>query len=165
MPDGPGPYPLVVQAHGFDGHPRKFTQLATAWAEAGYVVAVPAFPLTNDRSGAPNVVGDYVNQPADVAFVIDEVLRLSTGGHPVLGGRVDEARIGVSGLSLGGSTIYGLAFNDCCRDDRVDAVALMSTLPLPYADDRYVFEGAPMLFLQISDDPVVPYDEAVDVYD
>jgi fermentation-respiration switch protein FrsA (DUF1100 family) len=158
VPDGPGPFPLVVIAHGFDGHPRKFTQLATAWAEAGYVVAVPAFPLTNDRAGGPRVLGDYLAQPADVSFVIESVLRLH-------GDRVDGDRIGVAGLSLGGATTYGLAFNDCCRDDRVDAVVLMSTLRLPFGDGRYELGDTPKLLLQLTGDPIVPYDEAVDAYD
>jgi fermentation-respiration switch protein FrsA (DUF1100 family) len=165
VPDAPGPFPLIVQAHGFDGHPRKFTELATAWAETGYVVAVPAFPLTNDRAGAPRVLDDYANQPADVSFVIDEVLRESAADHPLLGGQVDDDRIGVAGHSLGGATTYGLVFNDCCRDDRVDAVALMSTLPLPFGDDPYAFEGVPMLLQQLTEDPIVPYDQAVDVYE
>jgi dienelactone hydrolase len=158
VPDGAGPFPLVVIAHGFDGHPRKFTQLASVWAEAGYVVAVPAFPLTNDRAGGPTVLGDYVNQPADVSFVIDSVLRL-------LGGTVDGDHIGVAGHSLGGATTYGLVFNDCCRDDRVDAVVLMSTLRLPFADGRYDLGDVPKLLLQLTEDPIVPYQQAVDTFD
>jgi predicted dienelactone hydrolase len=165
VPEGEGPFPLVVHAHGFDGHPRKYIELATTWAEAGYVVALPAFPLTNDATGAPGILADYVSQPADVAFVIDEVLALSAGDHPMLGGRVDEERIAVSGHSLGGATAYGLTFNDCCRDERVDAVILMSTLPLPFGDDTYTFEGVPLLLLQITEDPIVPYDNAETTYD
>lgn len=166
VPDGPGPFPLIVHAHGFTGHPRNSTELATTWAEAGYVVAVPAFPLTNDRSGAPpSVAADYTNQPADMTFVVDEVLRLSGGDHPVLGGRVDGDRIGVSGSSLGGATVYGLAFNDCCRDDRVDAVAVMDGFQLRFGPDRFAFEGAPLLLFHATEDPDVPYNRAVNVYD
>jgi fermentation-respiration switch protein FrsA (DUF1100 family) len=164
VPDGPGPFPLVVLAHGFDGHPRKFTQLVTAWAEAGYVVAIPAFPLTNDRAGGPTYLQDYANQPADVSFVIDEVLRLAGGDDELLGGKVDDEHIGVAGHSLGGATTYGLVFNDCCRDDRVDAVVLMSTLRLPF-DGRYELGDVPKLLLQLTDDPIVPYEQAVDAYD
>lgn len=166
VPQGEGPFPLVVQAHGFEGHPRKFTQLMTAWAAAGYVVAVPTFPLTNDESAAPAVLADYANQPADVSFVIDRILELSAGDDPILGDRVDCDRVGVSGHSLGGATAYGLAFNDCCRDERIDAVILMSTLPLPFDGGTYdLGNGTPLLLLQITTDPLVPYDAAVTAYD
>jgi dienelactone hydrolase len=169
VPDGEGPFPLVVHAHGFDGNPGKFTELLTHWAEAGYVVVAPMFPLTNDltavETGLPGILADYVNQPADVTFVIDQVLELAEGDHPLLGGRVDPEHIGVSGHSLGGATSYGLVFNDCCRDDRVDAVVLMSTLPLPFEGGEFTFEGVPVLLLQLTGDPIVPYDEAVSTYE
>jgi fermentation-respiration switch protein FrsA (DUF1100 family) len=166
VPDGEGPFPLVVHAHGFNGNPGKFVQLFTRWAEAGYVVVAPRFPMTNDIDAGTGVLGDYVNQPADVSFVIDEVLALVDGDHPVLGGRVDESRIGLSGHSLGGATAYGLVFHDCCRDDRIDAVTLMSTLPLPFGDSDFHFDdGSPVLLLQLTGDPIVPYDEAVQTYE
>jgi alpha-beta hydrolase superfamily lysophospholipase len=164
LPDAEGPFPLVVHAHGFEGHPRKYTELAGAWAAAGYVVALPAFPLTNDASGGDGVVQDYVNQPADVTFVIDELLALSAGDDPVLGGRIDPERVGVSGHSLGGATVYGLAFNDCCRDERLDAVILMSSLTLPFEDAGFELSGVPLLMLQLTEDPLVPYEAATTAY-
>lgn len=166
VPEGDGPFPLVVHAHGFNGNPGKFTELLTGWAEAGYVVAAPKFPMSNDLDGGTGVLGDYVEQPADVSFVIDEVLRLAADDHPVLGGRVDEEHIGLSGHSLGGATAYGLVFNGCCRDDRIDAVVLMSTLPLPFGDSEFDYEsGPPALLLQLTGDPIVPYDRAVETYE
>jgi dienelactone hydrolase len=165
VPGGTGPFPMVVLAHGFSCQPRKFRRLATAWAEAGYMVAIPAFPLTNDRSGGPPVLADLINQPADVSFVIDELLRLGAGDDPALGGRVDGEHIGLAGHSLGGATAYGVAFNGCCPDERLDAVVLMSTLPLPFGDDPFTFEGVPALLLQLTGDPIVPYQQAVDTYD
>lgn len=167
VPDGEGPFPLIVHAHGFDGQAGKYTELLTSWAEAGYVVAAPTFPLTNDRDDPPSVFGDYVNQPADVGFVVDEVVRLSSGDHPTLGGRLDEERIAVSGHSLGGITTYGLLYNDCCRegwDDRIDAVAVMSSLPIDF-EGSYEFEGTPLLLILSTDDPTIPYEGAVGAYD
>jgi predicted dienelactone hydrolase len=41
--------PLVLLAHGFGGLPEKFDAFARDLAHAGYEVAAPAFPLTNER--------------------------------------------------------------------------------------------------------------------
>src|SRR5262245_48510980 len=43
-----GKHPLIVFAHGLGGNPARHTDLMTAWAKAGYIVAAPAFPRTND---------------------------------------------------------------------------------------------------------------------
>lgn len=65
--------PLIVLAHGFNGHPRKFTRLASFWADAGYVVAVPRFPVSNDNFGAPEPqlsslpLADVFEQAGDVS--------------------------------------------------------------------------------------------------
>ena len=67
-----GPFPLVVFAHGYRLAPYTYAQLLNAWAQAGYVVAAPAFPLTN--ADAPVVDrSDLINQPQDVRFVISRL--------------------------------------------------------------------------------------------
>jgi dienelactone hydrolase len=142
-PQGDGPFPLIVLAHGQTGHPSKFNELMTAWASAGFVVAAPVFPLTSNQSTF-ETVGDYVNQPADVSFVIDQVLGSSDDGP--LAGRVDRKHIGVAGLSLGGSTVYGVAFDDCCRDDRVDAALVMAGYLLPFGGANE-FPSVPLLII------------------
>jgi predicted dienelactone hydrolase len=58
VPRGRGRFPLVVMAHGNAGDPGKLSELLTAWAQAGYVVAAPTFPLTNDLTAQPTVIGD-----------------------------------------------------------------------------------------------------------
>src|SRR5262249_48913050 len=45
-----GPCALVVLAHGFGGSTARFDAFGRALAAAGYVVAAPAFPLTNDQA-------------------------------------------------------------------------------------------------------------------
>jgi fermentation-respiration switch protein FrsA (DUF1100 family) len=162
VPSSGGPYPLVVLAHGLNGHPRKFSRLLETWARAGYVVAAPAFPFTNDETGTA-FVADYDDQPADVSFVIDEVLRLSRDRGDALYGRVDRSRIGVAGLSLGGGTVLGLTYNDCCRDDRVDAVISMAGFRLPF-DGAYALEGVPLLLMHGDADLAAPYSGAETVY-
>jgi dienelactone hydrolase len=143
-PQGDGPFPLVVLAHGQTGHPSKFNQLMTAWASAGFVVAAPVFPLTSNQASF-ETVGDYVNQPADFSFVIDRMLASSDDDGP-LAGRIDREHIGVAGLSLGGSTVYGIAFDGCCRDDRVDAALVMAGYLLPF-DGANEFPSVPLLII------------------
>ena len=150
-PQGDGPFPLIVLAHGRTGNPNKFTQLTTAWASAGFVVAAPLFPLTSNQT-AFETDGDYVNQPADVSFVIDQLVARSDDSVGPLAGRVDEEHIGVTGLSLGGATVYGVAFDSCCRDHRVDAALVMAGYLLPY-DGAYEFPSVPLLIINGNGDP------------
>ncbi len=116
----PDPKPLIVLAHGFTGHPDKFTQLASAWAAAGFVVAVPKFPLTNNEVVSPQL-GDLAEQGADVDVVIDELLDRNTSRSDVLAGTIDPERIGLYGLSLGSLTVWGTLVDGCCRN-RIDAL-------------------------------------------
>jgi dienelactone hydrolase len=144
-PQGDGPFPLIVLAHGQTGHPNKFNALMTAWASAGFVVAAPVFPLTSNQTMFEST-GDYVNQPADVSFVIDRMLAASKGDDGPLASRIDGKHIGVAGLSLGGATVYGVAFDSCCRDRRVDAALVMAGLLLPY-DGPNEFPAVPLLII------------------
>jgi hypothetical protein len=111
----------------------------------GFVVAAPVFPLTS-RQATFETVGDYVNQPADVSFVIDRILARSDDHDGPLAGRVDEEHIGLTELSLGGATVYGIALDSCCRDRRVDAALVMAGLLLPY-DGAYEFPAVPLLII------------------
>lgn len=121
--------PLIVLAHGFNGHPRKFSDLATFWANAGYVVAVPRFPVSNDEFIAlaggeffPERVSDLPQQALDVSFVIDEMLTLDGDGSSELSGRVDEERLGLFGLSLGSLTVWTTVLGPDATETRVDAL-------------------------------------------
>ena len=137
LPAGPGPFPLVVAAHGFDGHPSTFTELFGRWADAGYVVAAPAFPLSNDEVPGEPTVADLASQPGDVSFVIDELLAAGTDGASPVFGAVDPERIGVAGLSLGAATTTAFwdlyLWGDEAAEARlVDAVTPPSLATLEY---------------------------------
>jgi dienelactone hydrolase len=164
VPRARGPFPLVVFAHGNNGHPRKLTQLLSTWARAGYVVAAPAFPLTNDESGAASVIPDYVQQPADLSFVITQLLRQSRRAGSPLSGRVDPRHIGAAGHSLGGATVYGLVAEPCCRDRRVDAAIFMDAIRLPFAGAVRPRVEGPVLFIHIEGDPATPYAGTLEQY-
>jgi predicted dienelactone hydrolase len=149
------PLPLVLLAHGANGNPNKFTQLIDTWARAGYVVVAPLFPRSSDTGG--NLVGDYVEQPADLSFVLDHVVRMNRGKTSPLRGRIDPDHIGLAGLSLGGFTTYGTVFNSCCRDGRVDAAILMSAVFGPFPSGTYDFRSVPTLLLHGDADGLYPH--------
>ena len=165
VPEAPGPFPLIVLSHGLTGTPAKLTRLADAWATAGFVVALPAFPLTNGSvpDAAANA-GDIVNQPADVSFVIDQVLALNADDTSRLYGRVDGDRIGVAGHSLGAATTYGVTFSPCCTDDRIDAVVILAGLVLVQPDENDYSRPLPVMIVHGDADPVLDISLDTDVY-
>ena len=159
-----GPFPLIVFAHGFMDHPRDFSGLATAWAEAGYVVAAPAFPLSNtDAPGGPTPA-DFANQPGDVSFVIDEVARLSKQAGHALEARVDTDQVGVAGHGLGVTTVLGATFNSCCLDDRIDAVIAMAGVLIDLGG-TYDFSAVPMLMLYGAADQFIAPTTGPEIYE
>jgi predicted dienelactone hydrolase len=143
-----GPYPLIVFAHGFNVTPASYAPLLQSWAQAGYIVAAPTFPLTN--SGAPGGPdeSDVVNQPADIRFVIDQLLAANTKPGP-LAELIDPNKIGVAGHSDGGITAAAVAYNTCCRDPRISAAVVMAGAEMGVPGGSYFPPGsAPMLAIQ-----------------
>ena len=161
VPAGTGPFPLIAFSHGWAGHPRKFTELFQAWAEAGYAVVAPTFPVSNDQAPGGASSDDLPSQPGDISFVIDEVLAASADEDDPLYGTVDPERIGAAGLSLGGATTYGVAFAGCCRDDRLSAAAIFDGA---LGFDADMASGLPLLVMHADEDYVVPYAPAIGPY-
>jgi dienelactone hydrolase len=155
-PASGGPYPLIVLSHGATGHPDEYTETVRLWASDGFVVASPAFPLTNREvpGGLSNAV-DVVNQPGDVSFVIDEVLAANDDASSPLHGVVDAEAIGVVGHSLGGATTWAVSFNTSTRDERIDSAVIFAGLTIPMAEGEFEFgSGLPLLVLHGDKDDV-----------
>jgi dienelactone hydrolase len=157
MPTETGPRPLIMFAHGYHGAPAKFTQLFSAWAAAGYVVVAPQFPLTSTRPPPFDQVADYVNQPADISFVLDRVL-----ASP-LASKIDADRIGAAGLSLGGGTVYGLVYNPCCIDTRITSAEIFDSMRFPFKTP-FGTNKIPVLIMHIDTDLALPYAKARQSY-
>jgi alpha-beta hydrolase superfamily lysophospholipase len=151
LPDGGAPAPLIVFAHGFRGHPRKFTRLLSHWREAGYAVAAPAFPLASSAVPEPSW-DDVENQPGDLAFVADAVRARES--------RIDRDRIAYVGFSMGAITVLAAAF--ALGDERPAAVVAMSGGVGGFRGHR--FRNVPLLVTHATGDPIVPYDVGVDTF-
>ena len=160
LPATTQPRPLIVFAHGFDGDPSKFTELLEQWADAGFVVAAPKFPVTQTGSGAQGVAlaADSVRQPADMRFVLDYLLK---GKYAA---RIDAKHIGAAGLSLGGGTTWGLIAHSCCRDRRITAAIVMDGLQFPFPGGSYGKNRVPLLMFHADHDYALSYDTARQAY-
>jgi len=151
---------LVVLAHGFGGSTARFDAIARRLAVAGYVVAAPAFPLTNQNApgGHLTAFGDVVSQPADLSFVLDRLLEANENRDDVLHERIDSERVAALGHSLGGATVIAASRSDCCRDDRVGATLLVAPASFIVAGSfggPYATDGPPTLTVVGSADPLV----------
>lgn len=161
LPEGAGPHPLIVFAHGYNGDPAKFTQLFQQWSDAGFAVLAPRFPVTS-TDPAPGVplsrAGDIAQQPADMTFVLDQLLK---GRYA---DRIDSDRIGVAGLSLGGGTTWGLISDRCCVDRRFKAAAIMDGNQFGFGANNAVPVKIPVIVYHATRDYALSYDGARAAY-
>ncbi|HUP59319.1 MAG TPA: hypothetical protein VNA69_02740 [Thermoanaerobaculia bacterium] len=125
-----GPHPLIVFSHGAGANGRAYVGLSSHWASHGYVVIKPTHP-DNVRL-ADLAASDFRERVGDITFVLDSLDALETK-YPELKGKIDRARIGVGGHSLGAMTAIQLAgartFHPApvsYADPRVKAVIAMS---------------------------------------
>jgi len=117
-----GPLPLVVFVTGYQGTGTNYAPLYDHWVKAGYVVAAPEFPLSGEHAPGGSTPADVKNQPADVRFVLDQVLKLANLKGSKLHGLIDAKRIGLAGKSLGAITVLEVGYNPVERDPRFKAV-------------------------------------------
>ncbi len=149
-----GPFPLVVFGHGFAVTPAIYHRLLRAWAQAGYVVAAPVFPLGSANApGGPNE-SDIVNQPRDMSFVITRLLALSASHHGWLSGLIARHEIAVSGQSDGGETALAVAYDRYYIDHRVRAAVVLSGAELPGGGFDFPAAGPPLLAAQGTADTI-----------
>jgi dienelactone hydrolase len=92
VPNGAGPYPLLVTTHGFSGSSTNQLGWAQHFATYGFVVVVPSLPSTFDP-----------DENVDAAIIEDLAAYYSNPptGTPAFG-KVDGTKIGLEGHSAGG---------------------------------------------------------------
>jgi Chlorophyllase enzyme len=160
----PGLFPLVVFAPGYTQCQGGYAALLNTWASAGYVVAGVDFPRTSCHVANPDE-NDLVNQPADMSYVIRQLLAVSGQPHGFLAGLIAPGRIAVAGHSDGGDTVAAIAANSCCRDPAVTAVMVFSGAEWPPMPGAYFTATTPpILFVQGDADDINPPADSVTMY-
>ncbi|MGC4791037.1 alpha/beta hydrolase family protein [Micromonospora sp. DT178] len=155
-----GKFPVVMFSHGLNGRPADYETLLTRWTAAGFVVAAPTFPHTA-RGGDGNVL-DVLNQPADVSYVLTQVLALDARAGDPLRGRLATDRVAAAGHSAGGVTTIGLF--TAGRDERLDAGVVFAGTALGVGT-AFAGAAAPQLFVHGEADEVVEYAAGKAAYD
>ena len=159
------PRPYSSWPTGSERCPRTSQAFARTVAAAGFILAAPAFPLTNQNApGGQLGVNDLVNQPGDLSFAITQLLQAAgTTGDP-LQGRIVPAHVAALGQSLGGATVIGLTRKSCCRDVRVRASILSAAPLLGSFGPGPITAGPPTLILHGTADTTVSYTGATRLY-
>lgn len=162
--DHPRDRPLLLLAHGIDGHPEKFDLYARRVAAEGFVVAAPRFPATSADSEVDGFAGlaDFSNQPDDLSFVHAWLTQAAGDREHALYHRYDPENLGLIGHSLGAATALVWGHYDCCRTGAVRASLLSAP---PYEVVGNVFDGQPdpshpTVLVHGEDDTTVPPSES-----
>lgn len=155
------PYPLLLMAHGMSGLPETFDAFARTMAEGGYVVAAPAFPLTNASApgGSQSGFSDTMNQPDDLVFVASKLTSAAANPSDGLFERIATDSVTALGVSLGGATVEALAHTDCCDSIELEAAVLAGTYTgiLQMFGGMLHSHGPTTLVLHGRDDELIPF--------
>lgn len=100
----PGRHRLIVMSHGTGGSPVSDHALAATLARAGFVVAQPLHRGDNYQDTRDAGPESWTRRPAEASRVIDLL-----ASHPAWAQRVLTDRVGVHGMSAGGTTALQLA--------------------------------------------------------
>jgi dienelactone hydrolase len=156
---------LVVFATGFGGDSLNYAPMYDHWVEAGYVIAAPTFPLSNENAPGGQTIADLPSQPGDVSFVLDEMLRLNRSRKSKLRGLIDPKRVGLVGKSLGAITVLEVGYSQADHDPRFKAVIPLTGIV--NGDITQHFQGidTPMLVEHGDADTTVPIGGSADAFE
>lgn len=152
-----GGFPLIVYSHGYSANRSNGEYLTQHLASMGYVVIAADFPLTNTSAPGGPMLNDVVNQPADISFLIDTVLRHNLNASHPLAGMIDSDRIGLMGTSLGAMTTMLATYHPTMADSRVRAVLSIAGPTELFTEVFFQQHSPAFLMLAGSADALVPY--------
>jgi len=99
LPEGAGPYPVVVFHHGFQLKPSQYASYGQHLASWGFVVVMPEMPSGVFGVGAPN----HKELMGYLGAVLDWIVAdAASGTGGVLKGRANAEALGLAGHSMGG---------------------------------------------------------------
>ena len=105
------------------------------------------YPLTNMNAPGGPLVKDVVNQADDISFLIDQFVSWDTDASNQFYERVDEQRIGVMGLSLGGMTSTLAAFHPRSADLRISAAVSIAGPVFVFGPAFYESRDIPFMMI------------------
>jgi predicted esterase len=117
--------PLVVFAHGFDSRPQAYEPMLRRIAAAGFVIAVPLFPISASGLPGPPREDDMPSQALDLRAVITAMLAAARPGH-WLAHTLDRTRVAVAGHSDGAETAAASVLVSSDHDPRIRAAVLFA---------------------------------------
>lgn len=122
VPEGKGPFPVIVFSHGAGGSKDGYGYLGSYWAVHGYVSLHPTHlgsdssqlkkhrPLHNLLAIKKMVQteANFEDRPADILYVTRHLDDVETA-VPALKGKLDATRLGIAGHSFGAYTTLASA--------------------------------------------------------
>lgn len=109
-----GDHPIILLSHGSGATVQKMAWIATALAEAGFVVAGPNHPGTTSGDSTPEDTPKLWERTDDLSMVLSALL-----AEPNFRSVIDPDKIGALGFSLGGAAVLQLAGARARLDDYV----------------------------------------------
>ncbi len=158
-----GKVPLVVFSTGIKGTATNYQGLYRHWVQAGYAVAAPNFPLSQENAPGGSSLVDFTSQPGDVRFVLTQVLAQSAKKKGPIAGMIDPKRIALAGKSLGAITTLNAAYTVADHEAREKAVISLTGAA---TDGSHMFSGipVPLLLVHGDADKTVRYQSSVDAF-
>jgi predicted dienelactone hydrolase len=121
----PAKFPVVMLSHGTGGSAIQMAWLGTVLARHGYIAVAVNHPGNNALE--PYTAEGFAlwwERATDISDAIDALMK-----DPQFGSRVDAARIGAAGFSIGGYTVLELAGARSTQADFLAACEAEPSLP------------------------------------
>lgn len=150
--------PLVIYSHGFMSNRSGGRYLAEHLASLGYIVASMDYPLTQGAAPDGPLIDDVANQPEDVSFLLDRFFEWHDEAGHLFEDSVDDDRVGVFGLSLGGLTSTLAAFHPRVGDRRIEAAVSIAGPTFMLAPRFFEHRDPAFMMVATDTDAIVDFD-------